>query len=70
MTPTKQEKLVFILVIFSIQEYLRVFTKLFRGTRVSEDFQFQVSGSQNNRKRTALHFILKHTTVKKIAAKQ
>ena len=30
------------------------FTKLFTGTRVSEDFQFWVSGSRNNRKHTAL----------------
>ena len=39
MTLIKQEKLVIILVI------LCVFTKLFTGTWVSEDFQFQVSGS-------------------------
>ena len=50
----KQEKLVFILVILYIWEYLRVFTKFFTGSRVSEDFQFRVSGSRNNRKRTAL----------------
>ena len=31
-----------------------VFTKKITGTRVSEDFQFQVSGSRNNQKRTAL----------------
>ena len=28
--------------------------KLFTGNRVSEDFQFRVSGSRNNRKRIAL----------------
>ena len=37
-----------------IREYLCVFTKLFMGTRVSKDFQFQVSGSGNNRKCLAL----------------
>ena len=42
MTLIKQEKLVFILVILYIQEYLCAFTKLFTGTRVSEDFQFRV----------------------------
>ena len=31
----------------------RCFYKLFTGTWVSEDFQFRVSGSRNNRKRTA-----------------
>ena len=48
MTVIKQENLVFILVILYIREYLhtvRVFTKLFTGTRVSEDFQFQVGCS-------------------------
>ena len=30
------------------------FRKLFTGTRVSENFKFRVSGSRNNRKRTAL----------------
>ena len=54
MTLIKQENLVFILVILYIREYLRVFTKLFTGTWVSEDFQFWVSGSRNNRKHTAL----------------
>ena len=44
MTLIKQEKI----VILYIQEYLRFFTKLFTGTRVSEDFQFWVSGSRNN----------------------
>ena len=34
----------FILVILYILEYLCVLTKLFTGTRVSEDFQFRVSG--------------------------
>ena len=34
--------------------YVCVFTKLFTGTQVSEDFQFWVSGSRNNRKYTAL----------------
>ena len=43
MTLIKQEKLVFILVILYIREY--VFTKLFMGTQVSKDFQFRVSGS-------------------------
>ena len=55
LTLIKQEKLVCILVILYIQEYSRVFTKLFTGTRVSEDVQFHVSGSRNNQKRTALH---------------
>ena len=59
----KQEKLVFILVILYIQEYLCVlyiqeylcvFTKLFTGTRVSGDFQFRLSGSRNNPKFTVL----------------
>ena len=50
----KQEHLVFILVILYIGEYLCVVIKLFTGTRVSKDFQFRVSGSRNNRKRTAL----------------
>ena len=45
MTQIKQEKLVFILVILYIQEYLRVYKKLFMGTRVSKDFKFWVSGS-------------------------
>ena len=54
MTLIKQEKLVFILVILYIREYLCVFTKLFTGTWVCEDFQFQVSGSRNNQKSTAL----------------
>ena len=54
MTLIKQEKLVFILVILYIQEYLCVFAKLFTGNRMSEDFQFWVSGSWNNRNRTAL----------------
>ena len=54
MTLIKHEKLGFILVILYIQEYLCVLTKLSTGTRVSEDFQFWVSGSRNNRKRTAL----------------
>ena len=54
MTLIKQEFVFFILVILYIQEYLCVFTKLFTGTRVSEDFQFRVTGSRNNRKRTAL----------------
>ena len=48
MTLIKQEKLGVILVILYIQEYLCVFIKLFTGTRVSKDFQFWVSGSQNN----------------------
>ena len=48
MGQIKQEKLVFILVILYIQEYLCVLTKLFMDTQVSEDFQFRVSGSQNN----------------------
>ena len=48
MTLIKQENLVFILVILYIQEYLFVFTKLFTGTRVSEDFQFWVSDYGNN----------------------
>ena len=43
MTLIKQEKLVFILVILYIREYLCVFTKLFMGTRVSKDFQFRIS---------------------------
>ena len=47
-------ELVFILVILYILEYLCGFTKLFTGTRVSKDFQFQVSGSRNNKKRTTL----------------
>ena len=34
MTLIKQEKLVFILVILYIWEYLHVFTKLFTGTQV------------------------------------
>ena len=51
VTLIKQEKLVFILVILYIQQYLCVFTKLLTGNRVSKDFQFRVSGS---RKRTAL----------------
>ena len=54
MTLMKEEKLVFILVTLYIREYLRDFTKLFTGTRVSKDFQFWVSSSQNNRKRTGL----------------
>ena len=32
------------MVILYIQEYLCVLTKLFMGTRVSEDFQFRVAG--------------------------
>ena len=52
MTLIKQEKLVFVLVILYIREYLCVFTKLFTGARVSEDFR--VSGSRNNQERTAL----------------
>ena len=40
------------MVILYIREYLHV--HVFTGTRVSEDFQFRVSGSRNNRKRTAL----------------
>ena len=51
MTLIKQEKLVFILVILYIREYLCVFTKLFTGNRV---FQFWVSSSRTNRIRTAL----------------
>ena len=35
--------------ILYIKEYLRVFTKLFTGARASEDFQFRLSGSRNNR---------------------
>ena len=50
MTLIKQEKVVFTLVILYIREYLHVFIKLFTGTRVSEDFQFRVSGSRNNQK--------------------
>ena len=50
----KQEKFVFILVILYIREYLCVFTKLFTGTQVFEDFQFRVSSSRNNRNHTAL----------------
>ena len=46
MTLIKQEKLV--LIIGYLLEYLRVFTKLF-----TEDFQFRVFGSRNNRKRPA-----------------
>ena len=42
MTLIKQKKLVFILVILYIREDLNVFTKLFTGTRVNEDFQFRV----------------------------
>ena len=40
MTLIKQEKLVFILVIAYMynRKYLRFLTKLFTGTRVSEDF--------------------------------
>ena len=54
MTLTKQVfELVFILVILYRSIYA-FFTKLFMGTWVSEYFQFQVSGSQNNRKCTAL----------------
>ena len=45
-TLIKQEKLVFILVISYIQEYLCVFTELFTSTQVSEDFLFRVSGSR------------------------
>ena len=48
MTQRKQEKLMFILVILYIREYL-CFCKI-----VSEDFQFRVSGSRNNQKHTAL----------------
>ena len=51
----------FILVILYIREYLHVhvhfvcvFTKLFTGTRASEDVKFWVSGSRNNQKCTAL----------------
>ena len=59
MTLIKQEKLVFLLVfVVYIQEYLRIFTKLFAGTRVSEDFQFWLSGSRNNQKCTALSPLL------------
>ena len=56
MTLIKQEKLMFMLVILYIREYLHVcvFTKLFTGTWVSEDFQFRVSASRNNGKWTAL----------------
>ena len=54
MALIKQEKLVFVLVILYIQEYLCVNYKLFTSTQVSEDFQFRVSGSQNNRKCTAV----------------
>ena len=57
MTLIKQEKLVFILVILYIQEYLCVFTIFFRGIRVSEDFKFRVSGSRDNRKRRALLYM-------------
>ena len=39
------------LVILYIQEYLCVFTN---WLRVSKDFQFRVSGSRINQKRTAL----------------
>ena len=54
MTLIKQDNLVFILVIYLyIREHLCIFTKLFTGNRVSEDFQFRVSSSRNNRKRTA-----------------
>ena len=49
MTLIKQEKLVFI-----IRDYLCVFTKLFTGTWVSEDFKFWIFGSRNNRKCTDL----------------
>ena len=44
VTLIKQEKLVFILVILYIQEYLCAFTKLFTGTRVFEDHP--ISGIQ------------------------
>ena len=37
-----------------IWEYLRVFTKLFTDIRVSEDFHYLASASQNNPKRTAI----------------
>ena len=56
MTLIKQEKL-----ILYIQEYLGVFTKQIMGDRVSEDFQFRVSSSRNNRKCTdlnAINFVL------------
>ena len=45
------------MVILYIREYLCLFTKLFTGTRVSKDFQFQVSCSRNKQKRSALIFI-------------
>ena len=48
MTLIKQEILVFILIILYIREYLCVFTKLFTGNWVSDDFQFRVSCSRNN----------------------
>ena len=55
MTLIKQEKLVFILVILYIREYLYVFTNCLQTcTRISEDFQFRISGSQNNWKSTAV----------------
>ena len=57
MTRIKQEKLVFILVILYIRGYLCVFTKLFTGNRVSEDFQFWVSDSRNN---AQLYYIGRH----------
>ena len=42
----------------AIQEYLCVFTKLFTDTRVSEDFQFRVPSSWNNRKLAALETVI------------
>ena len=54
MTLIKQEKVVFILVILYIREYLCVFTKLFMNNLVSEDFQFWISGSRYNQESTAL----------------
>ena len=59
VTLIKQEKLVFILVILYIREYVHVcvFTKLFTGSRVSKDFQFWVSGSRNNQKQTAVVYV-------------
>ena len=43
MTQIKQENLVFIVVILCIRECLCVFTKMFTGTQVSEDFQFRLT---------------------------
>ena len=47
MTLIKQEKLH---IGYLKESSLCIFTKLFMGTRVSEVFQFWVSGSRNNRK--------------------